>query len=142
MHPRIRDEVLSDFLRGDYESVVFKAFKAVEVEVRGAAQLSSDDIGVPLMRKASDPGGPLEDAAATAGEREALAHLFTGAMGVMKNPPSHRYTRGRRPEGRCRADHAGKPSPADRHPTIIGFEVRRAEVYARMSTDKQSERSP
>jgi uncharacterized protein (TIGR02391 family) len=92
LHQRIAGEVLPDFLRGDYESAVFKAFKVVEVAVRQAAGLSSGDIGVPLMRRAFGPGGALVDPDAEQGEREALAHLFAGAIGVMKNPPSHRYT--------------------------------------------------
>lgn len=43
------------------------------------------------MRKAFDPkGGPLADMNQEKGEREALAHLFAGAIGSYKNPHSHR----------------------------------------------------
>jgi len=43
------------------------------------------------MRKAFDPkGGPLTDMTQEKGEREALAHLFAGAIGSYKNPHSHR----------------------------------------------------
>ncbi|MFN7613033.1 MAG: TIGR02391 family protein, partial [Alphaproteobacteria bacterium] len=49
------------------------------------------DIGVPLMRKAFDKTtGPLSDSSQPEGEREALAHLFAGAIGSYKNPHSHR----------------------------------------------------
>jgi hypothetical protein len=34
--------------------------------------------------------GPLTDPSADEGEREAMAHLFAGAIGVFKNPQSHR----------------------------------------------------
>lgn len=43
------------------------------------------------MRKAFDPkGGPLTDLNQEKGEREALSHLFAGAIGSYKNPHSHR----------------------------------------------------
>ena len=42
------------------------------------------------MRKAFGEGGPLSDAAAPKPEREALSHLFAGAIGSYKNPHSHR----------------------------------------------------
>lgn len=44
-----------------------------------------------LMRKAFDKTtGVLRDPEALEAEREALAHLFAGAIGVFKNPHSHR----------------------------------------------------
>ena len=43
------------------------------------------------MRKAFHvDSGPLSDPAQLAGEREALANLFVGAIGSYKNPHSHR----------------------------------------------------
>jgi len=43
------------------------------------------------MRKAFDvDNGRLTDLAAPRAEREALSHLFTGAIGCYKNPHSHR----------------------------------------------------
>ena len=42
-------------------------------------------------RRAFDPStGPLTDSATPAPEREALSHLFAGAIGSYKNPHSHR----------------------------------------------------
>jgi hypothetical protein len=44
-----------------------------------------------LMRKAFDSkSGPLRDPGLPSAEREALAHLFAGAIGSYKNPHSHR----------------------------------------------------
>ncbi len=61
---------------------VFQAFKEVEVAVRSGAQLAPTDLGVPLMRKAFDKStGPLTDLTLPEAEREALAHLFAGAIG-------------------------------------------------------------
>lgn len=91
LHPRLGQKVWAAFLRGDYDTAVFQAFKEVEVRVREAGGFSDSDLGVTLMRKAFEPGrGPLSDAAAPVAEQEALAHLFAGAIGSYKNPHSHR----------------------------------------------------
>jgi uncharacterized protein (TIGR02391 family) len=91
LHPDLIKEVWSDFLRGDYDSAVFKAFKEVEIEVRNAGKFAATDLGVDLRRKAfQSMTGPLTDASAPMGEREALSSLFAGAIGSYKNPFSHR----------------------------------------------------
>jgi len=92
LHATIRQKTWSDFVRGEYDSAVFKAFKEVEVAVRNAAGLSQSDIGVGLMRKAFDvTNGPLTDASADPGEKQALSDLLAGAIGSYKNPNSHRH---------------------------------------------------
>ena len=91
LHPRLAQKTWASFLRGDYDTAVFQAFKEVEVRVRIAGGFAETDLGVPLMRKAFDAeSGPLSDTSAPAAEREALAHMFAGAIGSYKNPHSHR----------------------------------------------------
>ncbi|MCX6691958.1 MAG: TIGR02391 family protein [Methanoregula sp.] len=91
LHPVIAQRVWSDFLRGEYDSAVFKAFKEVEVEVREVCEYSPTDLGVDLIRKAFNAtNGPLTDMSKPIPEREALSHLFAGAIGSYKNPHSHR----------------------------------------------------
>jgi len=91
LHPSIADEVWLDIVRGDLETAVFKAFKSVEISVRQAGGFTDADIGTTLMRKAFDKTtGPLSDQSQLEAEREALAHLFAGAIGSYKNPHSHR----------------------------------------------------
>ena len=91
LHPSIADDVWLDIVRGDIETAVFKAFRAVEIAVREAGQFSATDIGTVLMRKAFDKAtGSLSDPQQPEAEREALAHLFAGAIGSYKNPHSHR----------------------------------------------------
>lgn len=91
LHPSIADEVWLDIVRGDLETAVFKSFRAVEVAVREAGHFADTDIGTALMRKAFDKTtGPLSDMQQPEAEREALAHLFAGAIGSYKNPHSHR----------------------------------------------------
>ena len=91
LHPIIAQKVWSTFLRGDYDTAVFQAFKEVEVAVRKAGGFTSTDIGVDLMRKAfHKTTGPLTDYNLPTSERESLSHLFAGAIGSYKNPQSHR----------------------------------------------------
>lgn len=79
------------FLRGDYDVAVFQAFKELEVAVRAAGKFDEELIGTKLMRKAFDPdAGPLRSEGLVWAEREAIAHLYAGAIGYCKNPQSHR----------------------------------------------------
>jgi uncharacterized protein (TIGR02391 family) len=80
--------------RGDYADAVFLSFRTVEESVREAGNYSDTDIGVDLVRKAFDATkGPLTKLSDSKPEREALAHLFAGAIGSYKNPHSHRTVR-------------------------------------------------
>jgi uncharacterized protein (TIGR02391 family) len=90
LHPLIARAARRQFLLGEYELAVFAALKEVEVRVRSLAGASPKDIGVPLMTAAFKPGGPLADSAQEGGEQEATMALFRGAIGVFKNPTSHR----------------------------------------------------
>ena len=61
---------------------MFFAFRTVEEQVRAAGGYKNSDIGVSLMRKAFDKAsGPLTDPSQDEGERDALCHLFAGAIG-------------------------------------------------------------
>lgn len=91
LHPKLNTSVWAAFMRSEYDTAVFQAFKAVEESVRHIGNFSNDDIGVQLMRKAFNPdSGPLTNSEQEKGEREALMHLFAGAIGSYKNPHSHR----------------------------------------------------
>jgi len=92
LHPTIAKKTYSLFIRGEYETAMFQAMKEVEVAVREAAGYDDKAIGVDLMRKAFNPKtGPLRDDGEPEGERDALMHLFAGAIGRFKNPASHRH---------------------------------------------------
>lgn len=91
LHQSIADRVWVSLARGEFESAVFFAFRAVEESVRNSGGFSATDIGVDLIRKAFHvDNGPLTDTTQPRSEREALAHLFAGAIGSYKNPHSHR----------------------------------------------------
>jgi uncharacterized protein (TIGR02391 family) len=79
------------FVRGDYDTAAFQAFKEIEVAVRNAAGLPTTLLGRDLMQRAFKPDtGPLTDRGAVTSEREAQMFLFSGAIGHAKNPLSHR----------------------------------------------------
>jgi uncharacterized protein (TIGR02391 family) len=91
LHPRLAGPVWTAFMRAEYDVAVFQAMKAVEVAVREAGKFSAIDVGTSLMRLAFDPEkGPLADKTLPKAEREATSALFAGAVGLFKNPHSHR----------------------------------------------------
>jgi hypothetical protein len=50
LHPVIAQKIWAEFIRGDYDTAVFQAFKEVEVAVREAGDFGPKDRGVDLMR--------------------------------------------------------------------------------------------
>ena len=91
LHPAIAKACWSAFLRGDYDTAVFQAFKELEVAIREAGKFKAEDYGVDLARKAfHESAGPLTDQSVPISERLALSHLVAGALGSYKNPHSHR----------------------------------------------------
>ena len=91
LHSIIIRKVKPLFLRGDYDTAIFQAFKAVEVLVREKGGYAKGDIGVSLMRKAFHPQtGKLSNTHSEESEKQAMSDLFAGAIGLFKNPTSHR----------------------------------------------------
>jgi uncharacterized protein (TIGR02391 family) len=91
LHTSIREDVWSLFQREKFDTAVFEAMRAVEIAVREAACLQATDLGPDLMRIAFNPKtGALTDKTVVTAEREAISHLFAGAIGAYKNPHSHR----------------------------------------------------
>lgn len=79
--------VLPIFSQGLYAAAVFQAMLEVEARVREGSGLQLD--GVPLMKEAFKPGGPLADSANLRGDQEAEMALFWGAIGVFRNTAGH-----------------------------------------------------
>jgi uncharacterized protein (TIGR02391 family) len=92
LHPSIERESKAAFLRGEYETAIFNAFKEVEVAVRQAGAYSANDLGVALVNSAFQVKiGPLTDTTIPESEQQGLRSLFAGAIGYYKNPGSHRH---------------------------------------------------
>jgi uncharacterized protein (TIGR02391 family) len=99
LHSLIATKVYPAYLRGEYDTAVFQAFREVEVAVRAAGKYPSEAVGTKLMRDAfrpADPSnpnvksGPLTDVALPVAEQEGMSNLFAGAISLYKNPQSHR----------------------------------------------------
>ena len=91
LHPVINHKAYPLFLRGEYDTAVFQAFKEVEVAVRNAGNYGKQDYGVKLMRQAFHPEtGKLTDINQLPAEKDAILALFAGSIGIYKNPSSHR----------------------------------------------------
>lgn len=90
LHPLIAGRVHRQFLLGEYELAAIAALREVEIRVRTLSGASDSDIGVRLMTDAFRDGGPLHDSLLDKGESESMMALFRGAIGVFKNPSSHR----------------------------------------------------
>lgn len=91
--PVLEQKARPQFLRGDFETAAFVAMKEVEVQVRARAGFDDSIIGTRLMTAAFKPGppaGPLCQSNADPGEAVAIMDLFKGAIGLFKNPASHR----------------------------------------------------
>lgn len=100
LHPAIAEEAWLSFVRGRFAAAVFEAMRAVEIAVREAAGFPVGEHGVPMIRRAFHKDtGPLRDPEQEEAEREALMHLFPGAIGSYKDPHSHRTRRRSQQEG-------------------------------------------
>jgi uncharacterized protein (TIGR02391 family) len=90
LHPLIERKIRRQFLMGEYDLAVFAAMKEVEIRVRDLAGEPDSLVGVKLMKQAFRDGGSLDIGDLEGGERLARMELFSGAIGVFKNPSSHR----------------------------------------------------
>jgi uncharacterized protein (TIGR02391 family) len=94
LHPLVAGRIRRQFILGEYELAVFAAMKTVEVRIRELSGLGADVYGVGVARRAFNPAddalGPLADPTLQLAEREAVAHLYAGALGFFKNPTTHR----------------------------------------------------
>lgn len=88
----LREKVHDDYLAGDYESAIFKAFKLLEETVRSKAKLPPEVFGANLMSKAFNPNTGLlkHPDAQTSAEEEGFHLVMRGAIMWFKNPSSHR----------------------------------------------------
>jgi uncharacterized protein (TIGR02391 family) len=97
LHPLIAAKVYPAFLRGEYDTAIFQAFREIEVAVRQAGQFPHDLVGEKLMRPAfaiannNLPAGPLTDTQVPVAEQIAMGNMFAGAFGVYRNSTGHRH---------------------------------------------------
>jgi uncharacterized protein (TIGR02391 family) len=90
LHPALERSVRTLYLRGEFELAVFAAFKEVEVTVRSMANADAALLGVGLMQQVFGPDKALSNPSMERGEAVAEMNLFSGSIGLFKNPASHR----------------------------------------------------
>lgn len=93
LHPKIGTRCQSHFDSCNYDDAIFNAMKVVEDELRQRIKADPSIVGVALISKAFNPKNSLLSfpPAGTEAEKEALYALFRGAIGMFKNPISHRF---------------------------------------------------
>jgi uncharacterized protein (TIGR02391 family) len=89
LDPIVMASVKPLFVRGEYDTAVFRAFKEIEVRVRDKDPSLAGESGVDLMNRAFGPTGPLLKGQPQK-ERSYTRELFTGAFSVFRNPTAHR----------------------------------------------------
>jgi uncharacterized protein (TIGR02391 family) len=92
LHDRIRRVCIDIFNTGHHQAAVFEAFRVLEVAIREAAGYTAEQHGKDMIMSAFNENkeGPLVDRSAIPAEQEAMRLLMAGAVGLFKNPRSHR----------------------------------------------------
>lgn len=91
LHPLIIEKSIPLLDANKKETAISEAFKCIEITVREAANLTNNDHGISLLRKAFHAKtGPLTDKSLPMAEREALSNYISGAFGLYRNPSAHR----------------------------------------------------
>jgi uncharacterized protein (TIGR02391 family) len=91
LHPKIAERSLPAYRTAQYDDAVFGALKAIEHEIRLRIAGDPDDVGVQLVSRAMNPKAPILVFSGVPAEQEAAHSLFRGAIGMFKNPLSHRF---------------------------------------------------
>lgn len=91
LHPMIVSRCRVSFETEQYDLAIFNAIKIVEAEIRRRISADADDVGVDLISKAMSPKSPKLVFSDVSAEKEAAHSLYRGAVGIFKNPLSHRF---------------------------------------------------
>jgi uncharacterized protein (TIGR02391 family) len=92
LHPTILKRCTSLFNTAHYDEAMLNALKCVEEGLRSKINAGPAEVGQALVDKALNVAAPLlvmtEDVKS---EKESAYFLFRGAIGLLKNPNSHRF---------------------------------------------------
>ena len=89
-HPDLLSRCSVAYNSGDYSTAILLAFRYIEVRVRELAQLPDEDIGLTLMTNAIGPRNQRLRFSEHASEQDGYHQLFRAAIGMLKNPLSHK----------------------------------------------------
>jgi uncharacterized protein (TIGR02391 family) len=92
LHPTILKRCRPAYEAGLYDEAMLNGLKCVEEALRAKIGAGPDEYGQALVQKALNPNAPLLIMTADVpSERDAAYSLFRGAIGLLKNPQSHRF---------------------------------------------------
>jgi uncharacterized protein (TIGR02391 family) len=91
LHQLVRRRCATLFFARKFDEAVLNAFKLVETELRNRIGATPDDVGSALVSLAMNAKSPLLVFSPVAAEQESVHLLFRGAIGLFKNPLSHRF---------------------------------------------------
>jgi uncharacterized protein (TIGR02391 family) len=91
LHPKIIKRCQRAFEPALYDEAILNALKTVEDEIRTRISADPTDVGVELVTKAMGGNSPRLIVSSVKPEQEAAHLLFRGAIGLLKNPQSHRF---------------------------------------------------
>jgi uncharacterized protein (TIGR02391 family) len=91
LHPKIVQRCRVPFESGQCDDAMLNALKTVEEEIRSRISAGLGDYRVNLVSKALSPKAPLLQFSSLDSEQEAAHALYRGAIGLLKNPLSHRF---------------------------------------------------
>jgi len=91
LDPIIMSSVKPMFVRGEYDTAVFRAFKEVEVGIRNKDPSLAGESGVDLMNRAFGPTGPLMKGAADKKDRAATRDFVRRSILDLPEPVSRAY---------------------------------------------------
>ena len=91
LHEDILIRCKDHFLSGKYDDAIMNAGKVLEDKIRNKAELKLSDIGIALVNKAFAPENTKFMISEDTGEVRGWQNLFSGVIGVFKNPNSHRF---------------------------------------------------
>lgn len=91
LHPKILQRCQQQFESGLYDDAIFNAMKTVEEEIRVRGSAAQTDVGLALVSKVINPNQPKLIFSSVNAEQEAVHSMYRGAIGIFKNPHSHRF---------------------------------------------------
>ena len=92
LHPLVKLRCQVAFATKQYSSAILNAYKLVETELRHRIGAPATLLGTDLASKALRPDNPILVVSNVLAEQDAAHMLFRGAIGLFKNPHSHRFT--------------------------------------------------
>lgn len=91
LHPKVLERCKELYEAGKYDEAILNGYKLIEVTLRGASHEKPHLLGTDLATFILNPANPILRFSDRHAEQEAAHALYRGAIGLFKNPLSHRF---------------------------------------------------